>query len=233
MSFERNAKEFNANIVWFIDMYLKDTLLRMNDGLIDGFSERLGIKNIFSGLGFDINDCVLVDAPICYRNEKCLTHYTVEDLYKNYSGGSGDILQNIINSHYGETKKLRDNHIVLGKFDLLGALQFDFIHKEDGTYYRLLIDMWSGYACLFDGISLKVYGINRKLKNLSIAYKYRDMGLKEIPDIFLMAVWMRCPNGLELMEREWNIYNQGNDAGAKKLSREKFKKVFLNNVNWR
>ena len=99
MSFERNDKEFNANLVCFIDMYLKDTLLRMNDGLIDGFSERLGIKNIFSGLGFDINDCVLVDDPIFYRNEKCLTYYTVEDLYKNYSGGSGHVLQNIINSH--------------------------------------------------------------------------------------------------------------------------------------
>ena len=230
MSFERNAKEFNANIVWFIDMYLKDTLLRMNDGLIDGFSERLGIKNIFSGLGFDINDCVLVDDPICYRNEKCLTHYTVEDFYEIYSGDSGGVLQNIINSHYGEAKKLRDNHIVLGKFDLLGALQFDFIHKEDGTYYRLLIDMWSGYACVYDGISLKVYGINRKLKNSSIAYKYRDMGLQSIPTIFLMAVWKKYPDGLELMEKEWNIYNQCNIGDNNRLSREKFKKLFLAKV---
>ena len=75
MSFERNDKEFNANLVWFIDMYLKDTLLRMNDGLVIGCN--IGIKDILSGIGFDINDCVLVDDPICYRNDKFLTHYTV------------------------------------------------------------------------------------------------------------------------------------------------------------
>lgn len=231
MSFIRNDKKFSPSIVELIDMYLEDTLIRMNEGLVIGC--KIGIKDILSGIGFDINKCALVDMPVCYRNKKCLTHYTVEDLYKNYSGGSGDVLQNIINWHYNYSKNLRDNYVALGKFDLLGALKFDFVNTEDGTYNRLLIDMWSGYACLYDGISLKVYGINRKLKNSSIAYKYRDMGLQSIPTIFLMAVWKKYPDGLELMEREWNIYNQGNNAGAKKLSREKFKKVFLNNVNWR
>lgn len=228
MSFERNDKEFNSSIIWLMDMYLKDTLLSMNDGIVVGC--RLGIEEILKGLGFDINKCLLDNMPVCYRPKECLTHYAIEYLYKNYSGGSGNVLDYIIYSHYNQTKNLRDNHIACGKFDLLGALKINFINTEDGTYYRLLIDMWSGYVCLYDGISLKVYGMNRHLLNSDIALKYRKMGINAIPDIFLMAIWGGYYIDNKLIDKEWERYNSNFDTGFKKLTQDEFGRVFKKNV---
>lgn len=244
----RDNKKYKSDLVVLADTYLKETLLKMNDGIVIGC--RFGIEEILKGIGFDIDKCLLMDIPNCLVHQDTLTHYTVEECYKRDYGVEGcykkgytvidyykecskrcDFYRHIVSHHYGKFKNLKENYVGEGKFSSLGALEIEFIDMEYIDSYTLLIDMYSGYALLSDGESIKVYGINRHLLNYDIAFKYREMGIEAIPNVFLMAVYGKNSYDYdELIDEEWEIYNSNFETDFKKLGKEKFSRVFKENV---
>lgn len=228
----RDNKKYKSDLVVLADMYLQNTIVNMSCGIVGG--SRFGIKEVLEGIGFDINKCLLMDIPICLKHKECLTHYTVEDSYKKYS--CSDFYDCVIGSHYYQINSLRDNYkgfdkIGNYKFSFLGALEIAFMDTENFVSYKLLIDMYSGYALLCDRDIVKVYGINRRLLNSNIALKYREMGIEDIPNVFLMACWgsnPRIDNGL--IDVEWEKYNSNFDTVFDKLDKSEFVRVFKKNV---
>lgn len=242
-------------------MFNRDGLISSNDDLLtteeiinkyfsdavrycDYKSSKLKIADILSGMGFCISECVLLGMPNYYnrmglkrvgdslkvKDYGCLTEHTVRKYWEIYKSKerSLSVYDYIMGKHYKSSYDRNSESL-----KSLGAIEINFFMIDDlDTTYRLLIDMYTGYAVLYDGSSIKVYGINRKLYD-GIAKKYLDMGIGELPDIFLMAIFRENSHQIseEEINAEYAIYQKHNPK--KTLSRKDFAKIFKDQVMFR
>ena len=158
----------------------------------------------------------------------CLTEYTINSCYKEYQEkldeGLGLFFDYLINNHYTNNSFISDifdDRYEEKKFDFVGAIEINFINNN--IRYRILIDMYTGYVVLYDGESIKVYGMNRRLLG-NLANSYREMGLNKIPAIFLMAIYGKNPYDLSIIDKEYEVYCANNSSS--RLDKTTFKRLF-------
>lgn len=231
-----------------INKYLDETVHKM----VGHPCLMLQINDFLSNLGFNIDECVLTRMPVYYKNMTiadmgyskemnfgtygCLTEYTVSQCYSKYKRKDEDLelfFDYIIENHYSKKLERDIDDIYIKRldydtFDFVGAIEIDFfLINDDSTKYRLLIDMYTGYALLYDGDTIRVYGINRGISK-NLAKSYREKGLKNIPKMFLMAMYGINPYDYSIIDKEYNRYCLTNSE--EKLTETKFKSLFKERV---
>lgn len=234
----------NNELVNVIDKYFEETVRKM----VGAPHFNLDLADILENLGFNIDECNLTSIPICYQNNTiwkkspdgmirfgtygCLTEYTINSCYKEYQEkldeGLGLFFDYLINNHYTNNSFISDifdDRYEENKFDFVGAIQINFINNN--IRYRILIDMYTGYVVLYDGESIKVYGMNRRLLG-NLANSYREMGLNKIPEMFLMAIYGKNPYDLSIIDSEYDVYCSNNPSS--RLDKTTFKRLFKGKV---
>ena len=231
-----------------INKYLDETVHKM----VGNPCLMLQINDFLSNLGFSIDECVLTRMPVYYKNmtiadmgyskemnfgtSGCLTEHTVNQCYSKYKRKDEELglfFDYIIENHYSKKLERDIDDIYIKRldydaFDFVGAIEIDFfIVNDDSTKYRLLIDMYTGYALLYDGDTIRVYGINRGISD-KLAKSYREKGLKNIPKMFLMAMYGINPYDYSIIDKEYNRYCLTNSE--EKLTETKFKRLFKERV---